>query len=552
MKKILNSDTLKTIALETIIEVASIVKTTLGPGGNSILIQNQGSNPDGTPAAPTVTKDGVTVASSIIFRDASKNTVAQAIIQTAKNTVQSAGDGTTTAIVLAEAIYKAGFKYIKQGTNGIQLYTALQEIKDQVVAYIDAIKTPVELKDVIDVARISANGDEEIARIVADAIMSVGEDGHIALEESFSKETSLTKVEGAVYKQGWRGFGPHGSLLVTDRAKNICELEKPAILIFAGKLQDVHELTDFIFKVMGGDRAKGQLKNIIPMMIIAHDYSDEVKNFIVQNRVQAKMPIAAIKAPFDGSPNSRTEMAEDLAVLVGGKVFAKGILELDQVQDDHLGCADKIVISAEETVIYGGHGSEADILSRVNDLKQLQDSRMYDFDKENARLRIGKLVGGIAIVRAGGSSELEMREKKDRIEDALCAAKVAIADGIVAGGGLTLYNISKKLMEELKDSPAKEIMIAALQAPMKQIITNIGENPEVIISHLPEGQGYDSHKRIYCDMLASGIVDPSKVTKSALENAVSIAGLLLTTGGSIVNDVDSQDGKANPLAGLMG
>jgi chaperonin GroEL len=547
MKKILNSKSSKEIALQTIKEVTDIVQTTLGPAGCPIILQQSGTEPDGTPKKPIVTKDGVNVAETIQFRDPAKETIARAIISVAQNTVNQAGDGTTTAMVLANAIFQEGYLQLKKGTNGIQLYTNLRQLKNQIFDEIDKVKKPINSDSILDVATISANGDNEIGAIVYKAIKAVGEDGHIALEDGFTRETTLHKVEGAVYKQGYRSFSPLGSNLVTDKSRDICELNEPAILLYAGKLQETHEFKDFMYELMSYDEEKQIFTNIFPLVIIAHDFSDEVKNLIVQSKVQAKMPVAAIKSPFDGSPNARTQMLEDLGVLVGGTVTARGIINLKDVTEEHLGSAKRIEIGAEETAIYEGYGDETEIIQRVEDLKKLMENKMAEFDKENIRLRIGKLTGGIAVIRVGGDSELEMKEKKDRIEDSLCASKVAITEGIIPGGGLTLYQISDYIED---NTVAGSIMKEALKAPIKQIIENTGQNPEVILSHMPKNKGYDAAQKKYCDLMKVGIIDPVKVTKSALENAVSIAGLLLTTGGAVVNDDEAKDGMTNPLAGM--
>jgi chaperonin GroEL len=458
---------------------------------------------------------------------------------------------TTTAVVLAEAIYRAGYKYIEQGRNSIQLYEELNKVKDEVIEAINKLKKDISKSEIKSVAQISANGNEEIANIVYEAIMAVGEDGHISLEEGTSRETELTKIEGAVYKQGWTSFGPHGALLVTDKQRDICEMRDPAILLYAGVLDDVHALGSLIHKVYQFDSQTKQFTNVVPFLVIANDFSDQVKEFILQNRVQGGYPVAAIKSPFDGSPNARTEMLEDLAALLGAKVSAKGILELRQVTEDHLGSCAKVEISRNEMVIFEGAGDEEEIIQRVEDLKKLAETKLHEFDRENIRIRIGKLTGGIAIVRVGGSSELEILEKKDRIEDALCAARVAIQDGIVAGGGYTLYQISQQLLSNRTDA-ASVIMAEALQAPIKQIITNVGENPDVVLARMPSHRGYDARNKRYVDLMKQGIIDPAKVTKSALENAVSIAGLLLTTGGAIVLDDTPTSGTPNPLHALLG
>ena len=548
-KNVLNANQAKLAAKDAINIVASAVKQTLGPGGNPVIIQRNGQNPDGTPVGPLITKDGVTVAEHVSLREPALNTIAQAIMQVSQNTVKQGGDGTTTAMVLAEAIYNSGLKYIEQGANNIQLYNSLKAVKNDILNQINDIKVDITEEAVVNVARISSNGDEEVAQIVASALKAVGEDGYVDLQDGYSRETTLEQVEGAVYKRGFRNFSPQGALLVNDQSRNVCELTDVAVLIYADKLDNLNDFQEFLGRVWGYDDNAGVYNNVVPLLIVANDFSDDLKSRILQIRVQGKLPIAAIKSPADGSPNSRTEMLEDLAVMLGGQVSSRAILELKDVEDDHLGYAERIEIGAEETVLFGMGGESNAILNRLEELnKRLETEALDPWDADNIRIRKGKLSGGIAIIRVGGDSELEMREKKDRIEDALCAAKVAIQDGIVAGGGWTLWNIA----QSMPDAPiANKILKEALQAPIKQIITNSGQNAEVVLSHMPEGMGYNAATHEYVNLLEAGIIDPAKVTKSALENAVSIAGLLLTTGGALVSDVDPKDGTANPLA-MMG
>lgn len=558
MRRIVSAEETRQVAGRTISEIAGIVGQTLGPGGNPICLQQAGQNPDGTPRNPVITKDGVTVAEHILFRDPTKNTIAQTVLQVAKNTVNQAGDGTTTSIVLADAMIRAGLKHVKQGVNGIALYDELKRIKDEVIDQLQTMSVPITEDKLVDVARISANGDEDVAQKVAEAIRSVGEDGHVTIEDGWSRETILEKIEGAMYKQGWRKFGPLGMLMVNDKSRNVCEMDRPAVLTYAGDIKDPLEISALVKKLWQIDEQGVPAIQPFSILLIAYDYSDDVKNHVMQMRVQGKMPIAALKAPFDGSPNARTQMLEDLAVLLGGKVTAKGIIGLETVTDEHLGCAEKVTIGAEETVFFQGHGSEEEIITRVDDLKKQLELTAYDFDKDNLRFRIGKLVGGIAIIRAGGSSELEIKERKDRIEDALCASKVAIAEGILPGGGLALYNIALSMTDS---GIASSIMKEALQEPIKRIISNVGKEPAEVLTRMKllvcsdsdrPHIGYDARKDRFGKLIEAGIVDPLKVTKSALENAVSIVGLLLTIGGAIVNDEASQDGKPNPLAGLLG
>lgn len=549
MRKILNSSELREVAKYSIDKIATVVGQTMGPGGNPIILQQFGQNPDGTAQEPLITKDGVTVAEHVQFRESAAGTIAKAIIQVAKNTVNQAGDGTTTAIVLANAIYQAGYQHLRQGVNGISLYNDLKRVRDGIINTLTEMRVTIKPEDLQDVARISANGDEQVASIVAEAILKVGEDGHVDLQDGFSRETTLDVVEGAMYKQGWRSFSPYlGQLMVTDKARNVAQLDNPAVLIYAGEFKTVSDVETALKRILGQNADGGYDLNVA-VMLIAYDFSDEAKNYIMQLKVQARMQIAAMKAPADGSPNARTAMLEDLAVLLGGTVTARGIIDLDKISDEHLGCAERVEVGPQETVFFGGQGSDDDIMSRVKDLKTQLNTVQSEYDRQNLRLRIGKLTDGIAIIRAGGDTDLEMRERKDRIEDALCAAKVAAAEGIIPGGGLALYLIAQNIPGK---TIAEVIMKQALEAPIRQIIENSGRNAEVILSHMPKGQGYDARAGQYADMMRSGIVDPLKVTKSALENAVSIAGLLLTSGGMIVSDADPKDGMANPLAGLMG
>lgn len=555
-KKILNEKDLSNISQHTITQIANPVKRTLGPGGRPIVIQRKGTYPDGSPIGPMITKDGVTVAENIAFKDASMDTIAKAIIQVAQKTVSEGGDGTTTSIVLAEAIYKAGMKYVEQGENNIQLYEQLKDIAEEAIKMVDReYKKNIDTEDeIFNVAAISSNGDREIAQIVLDAILASGEDGYVAVEESNSRETYLEVVEGAVYKMGWRSFAANGSLQITDKAKNVAEYENAAICVYGGKLDDVHKMKEFINKVMEADD-KQQLNNIFPLIFVALDFSDEVKQLLISLKQISKLPVAGVKISSDGSPNHKTQMLHDIAILTGGQVGARSILNFEDMTEEHLGGVDKVTIGPDDTVFLGGAGDKSEVLARIEELNTLLETAKLDpFDQENVQLRRGKLSGGLAIVRVGATSELEMKEKKDRIEDALCAAKVAVKDGIVPGAGHTLYDIAKGIPTE---NVAGKIMHYALQEPFRQIIRNIGEIPEVIeeqLTRYPQKRaGFNARIRQIVDLMEDGVIDPAIVTKSALRNAVSIAGLLLTAGGALVQD-DSEltDGAPNPLASMFG
>ena len=375
----------------------------------------------------------------------------------------------------------------------------------------------------------------------------VGEDGYIKLEDGFSRETTLEIIDGSMYLSGYTSFGPLGKHLVTDKSRDVCELEDPAIILYSGKIDDAAYVDQFMKLVMGKD-----LKNRTPMLIIAHEFSDDVKEFILKQKLQVGIPIAAIRSISDGSSNSRTEIMQDLAAATGATPGAKGILSLDEMNLDHMGGAGRVEIYAKEVVMYKGLGDEKEIIARVDDLKILLSNTVHEFDKENLRARIAKLVGGVGIIKVGGSSDTEIAERKDRAEDALCSAKAAIKDGIIPGGGYTLYSIARKLKG---DDIATKILRQALQEPIKKIIENSGQVPEAVLAVLPPNKGYDIINKKAVDLMKVGIVDAALVAKSAVINAVSVAGLLLTTGGAIVEeDVKQglQEGQFNPLSMLNG
>lgn len=531
---------------EVIKEVANIVKVTLGPRGLPILVQQNGQNPDGTSKLPISTKDGVTVAESLSFEDNVKQTIAQSVISVAQNSVKASGDGTTSSIVLAEALFRAGSKYLSHDTSeGLQIYEALKTRVEHICELIKEETIQVTDEAAIrNVALISSNGDELIADMVTQAVMKVGEFGHIKIEQGFSRETTLELVDGAQYLQGWKKSSPQGMLMVNDKARDVCAMDNAGVLLYAGKLTDQAEVDKLLKSLMGE-----QLEEAFPLLIVAYDFGDDAKNYLLQLRVQTHINLAFIKAPADGSPNARTQILEDLAVLLGGQVMSKGIKPLDTITDEHLGSAELIEIFPETIVFTGGAGDPDEVTQRVADLNKLIEHAMHEFDQENLRFRIGKLLGSIAIVRVGGDSELEQIERLHRMEDALCAAKTAIKTGIVEGAGMTLFRISKKLKE---DTIADKILKEALKAPAKQIITNSGESADVILAQCPRGKGYNSRIKKYQNLKEQGIIDPAGVVTNALINAVSVAGMLTVMGGMVCNtNAKMQDGMPNPFAGLM-
>jgi len=451
---------------------------------------------------------------------------------------------TTTTMVLLKSLFNEGLKHIEKGNNGIKLYNELQDLASSVVKTIDEVKEEVTLDSVRDVALISANGDEEVADVVHRAVTSLGEDSYVKIEDGYSKETVLDIVDGSVYFSGFKSFGPQGVALVTDEARYCCELNAPAIVLYAGKLTDAGDVQHIFELVMGKD-----FKDRTDVLIIANDFSDDVRNYILKSRIHGKLPVCALKAISDGSPNSRTEILYDLAAKTGATLAAKGIKDVKDLTLEDIGGAEHVEVYLNETVIYDGFGDEAELKERVGKLKVQLENVDAEFDKDNLRVRIAKILGGVGIIRVGGVTETEIAEKKDRVEDALCAARAALKDGIVSGGGMCLYDISKTIKG---DSVAEKIMHAALEAPIRKIIENTGESPDAILAKMPKNKGFDAKNKKYVDMKGSGIIDAALVTKCAILNSVSVAGLLLTTGGSIVMEKSKlQDGQPNPFAGLM-
>lgn len=515
-------------------ELANAVKVTLGPKGRNVVIEKKFG-------APHITKDGVSVAKEIELSDPYANIGAQMVKEVASKTGDDAGDGTTTATILAQSIISVGLKNVTAGANPMDLKRGIDKAVAEVVKSLEAQKEAVgENYDKIrQVARISANGDDNIGSLIAEAMEKVTKEGVITVEEAKGTETEVKVVEGMQFDRGY--ISPY---FVTDTEKMNAEFEKPYILLYDKKVSTMKELLPLLEPVAQAGRA---------LVIIAEDVESEALATLVVNRLRGSLKIAAVKAP--GFGDRRKEMLEDIAILTGGVVISeeKG-LKLETATIDMLGCADKVTIDKENTTIVNGCGSKEAIAERVNQIKKLIEHSTSDYDKEKLQERLAKLAGGVAVLYVGAASEIEMKEKKDRIDDALSATRAAIEEGIVPGGGVAYIRAIESL-EKLKgenddETTGIEIIKRAIEEPLRQIAYNAGVEGAVVVNKVREGKGdfgYNARKDIYEDLKKAGVIDPKKVTRVALENAASIAGMFLTTECVLV-----EEKKDEPAAPAMG
>ena len=497
-------------------ELANAVKVTLGPKGRNVVIEKKFG-------APHITKDGVSVAKEIELSDPYANIGAQMVKEVASKTGDDAGDGTTTATILAQSIISVGLKNVTAGANPMDLKRGIDKAVAEVVKSLEAQKEAVgENYDKIrQVARISANGDDNIGSLIAEAMEKVTKEGVITVEEAKGTETEVKVVEGMQFDRGY--ISPY---FVTDTEKMNAEFEKPYILLYDKKVSTMKELLPLLEPVAQAGRA---------LVIIAEDVESEALATLVVNRLRGSLKIAAVKAP--GFGDRRKEMLEDIAILTGGVVISeeKG-LKLETATIDMLGCADKVTIDKENTTIVNGCGSKEAIAERVNQIKKLIEHSTSDYDKEKLQERLAKLAGGVAVLYVGAASEIEMKEKKDRIDDALSATRAAIEEGIVPGGGVAYIRAIESL-EKLKgenedETTGIEIIKRAIEEPLRQIAANAGVEGAVVVNKVKEGKkdfGYNARTGVYENLMKTGVIDPKKVTRVALENAASIAGMFLTT-----------------------
>jgi chaperonin GroEL len=516
--------------------LADAVKVTLGPKGRNVIIDKKFG-------APSVTKDGVSVAKEIELRDPIENMGAQLVKEVASKTADQAGDGTTTATVLAQAIVTAGLKNVAAGANPMDLKRGIDKAVTAVVANLKANSKKVETsKEIAQVATISANNDEEIGNMIAQAMDKVGKDGVITVEEAKGTETEVKTVEGMQFDRGY--LSPY---FVTNPEKMEAELENAFILIHDKKISSMKELLPILEQVAQTGR---------PLLIIAEDVDGEALATLVVNKIRGALKIAAVKAP--GFGDRRKAMLEDIATLTGGVVISEERgYKLDNATLDYLGRAEKIIIDKDNSTIVNGAGSQEDIQARVKQIKQQIENTTSDYDREKLQERLAKLSGGVAILYIGAATEVEMKEKKDRVDDALHATRAAVEEGVVTGGGVAfiraLEALDSVVTENEDQSTGVNIIRIALESPMRTIVSNAGLEPSVIVQKVKEGKGsfgYNARSNEYGDLVAAGVIDPTKVTRLALENAASIAALLLTT-ECVVADEPEKEG-ASPAPGGMG
>ncbi len=518
-------------------QLAKAVKATLGPAGRNVILDKQFGS-------PTITKDGVSVAKEIELEDPFENMGAQLIKEVSSKTNDIAGDGTTTATVLAEAIYKEGLRNVTAGANPISLQRGIMKASEAVVARLKEISKEVsESKEIEQVATVSANWDTEIGQIIAEAMDKVGKDGTITVEEAKGIETTLDVVEGMQFDKGY--LSPYFS---TDQEAMEANLENAYILIFEKKISNLKDLLPLLEKVAKTGR---------PFLIIAEDVEGEALAALVVNKLRGTLNVAAVKAP--GFGDRRKAMLEDIAVLTGGKCVTEDLgLKLENLEIEDLGSAKRVVITKESTTVVEGEGSSDAITGRVNQIRKQIEETSSDYDREKLQERLAKLAGGVAVINVGAATETEMKEKKDRVDDALHATRAAVEEGIVSGGGTALITAQSAICELTltgDEATGAEIVKTAIEAPLRQLAANAGLEGALIVEKVKtSGQGYNVATGEYQDLVEAGVVDPTKVTRSALQNAASISGLLLTT-EALITDIpepEAAGGHGHDHGGGMG
>ena len=519
-------------------QLANAVKVTLGPKGRNVVIEKKFG-------APQITKDGVTVAKEVELEDKFENTGAQLVKSVASKTGDDAGDGTTTATILTQAIVTEGLKNVTAGANPMDLKHGIDKAVAKVVEYIknNAEVVGDNYDKIEQVATVSANNDPEIGKLLADAMRKVSKDGVITVEDSKTRDTTIGVTEGMQFDRGYLS-----SYFVTDTDKMECEMEDPYILIYDKKISNLKEFLPILQPAAESGR---------PLLVIAEDVDSEALTTLVVNRLRGSLKICAVKAP--GFGDRRKAMLEDIAVLTGGVVISeeKG-LKLEQATLEMLGSAKKVTVNKDNTTIVGGAGAKENIQERVNQIKNEIENTKSSYDKEKLQERLAKLAGGVAVLYVGANSEVEMKVKKDRVDDALCATRAATEEGVVVGGGTT-YIRAQKALEGLKGDNADEqtginIVCRAIEEPLRQIVTNAGGEGAVVVDKVRQGEGdygYNAREDKYEDLRKAGVIDPAKVERVALENAASIAGMFLTTECLIVDKPEEKAPMAAPQPGMM-
>ena len=511
-------------------KLADAVKITLGPKGRNVVLDKKFGS-------PLSTKDGVSVAKEVELEDARENMGAQLVREVASKTSDVAGDGTTTATVLAQAIFREGVKSVTAGGNPMDIKRGIDAAVAKAVVMLQKASRPVAGKMIGQVGSISANSDPEIGAIIAEAMDKVGKDGVITVEEARGLDTSLEVVEGMQFDRGY--LSPY---FVTDAERMECIIDDAYILIHEKKISNMKDLLPVLEQVA---------KTGKPLMILAEDVEGEALATLVVNKLRGTLNVAAVKAP--GFGDRRKAMLEDIAILTGGKCITEDLgIKLESISISDLGRAKKIVIDKENTTLVEGRGKAKDIEGRVRQIRTQSEETTSDYDREKLQERLAKLVGGVAVIKVGAATESEMKEKKARVEDAMNATKAAVEEGIVPGGGTVLLraaaSLDRAIKAEKNDDIASGMRIVrrALEEPVRQIANNAGQEGSVIVNHvrdLEEGKGYDAQNDKYVDMVKAGIIDPTKVVRSALQNAASIAGLMLTT-EALISEIPEEKGAA--------
>ncbi|HEV2800057.1 MAG TPA: chaperonin GroEL [Pyrinomonadaceae bacterium] len=540
-KQVIHGEESRAAILRGVNQLADAVKITLGPKGRNVVLDKKFGS-------PTITKDGVTVAKEIELKDGLENMGAQMVREVASKTSDIAGDGTTTATVLAQSIFREGVKTVAAGANPMALKRGIDKAVKRASEEIERLAKPVKGDMIAQVGTISANGDRTIGELIAEAMNKVGKDGVITVEESRTMETALEVVEGMQFDRGY--LSPY---FVTDPERMEAVLDNPFILINEKKISSMKDLLPLLEQVAKMGK---------PLLIIAEDVEGEALATLVVNRLRGTLNVAAVKAP--GFGDRRKAMLEDIAILTGGKVISEDLgIKLENVQVSDLGRAKKVTIDKDNTTIVEGAGKDSDIAGRVKTLKAQIEDTTSDYDREKLQERLAKLVGGVAVIRVGAATETELKEKKARVEDAMHATRAAVEEGIVPGGGVALVRAAKAL-EKFRANKDDEgdadeqigvtIVKRALEEPLRQIVQNAGKEGAVIVEKVRDAKketyGFNAATEEFEDLVDSGVIDPAKVTRSALQNAASIAGLMLTT-EALVSELPDDD-KAPAMPGGMG
>jgi chaperonin GroEL len=537
-KQVVHGEDSRAAILRGVNQLADAVKVTLGPKGRNVVIDKKFGS-------PTITKDGVTVAKEIELKDTLENMGAQMVREVASKTSDVAGDGTTTATVLAQAIFKEGVRTVAAGANPMALKRGIEKAVAEVVKEIERLAKPVSGEMIAQVGTVSANGDKTIGTIIAEAMDKVGKDGVITVEESKTMDTSLEVVEGMQFDRGY--LSPY---FVTDPERMEAVLDEPLILIHEKKISNMRDLLPILEQVAKMGK---------PLLIIAEDVEGEALATLVVNKLRGTLNVAAVKAP--GFGDRRKAMLEDIAILTGGKVISEDLgIKLESVTIEDLGRAKKVVIDKENTTIVEGAGSAEAIDGRVKQIRTQIEETTSDYDREKLQERLAKLVGGVAVIKVGAATETEMKEKKARVEDAMHATRAAVEEGIVAGGGVTLIRASKVLdsfkLEDEDEQIGVNIIRRAVEEPLRQIVANAGKEGAVIVEKIraedKDSYGFNAATEQFEDLVAAGVIDPAKVTRTALQNAASIAGLMLTTEAMVADlpEEKSEGGMSGMGSGM--